>query len=178
MKNCPSCQQVFQDDALEYCTYDGTPLVRTTTAYGGGPAAGSQWQSPPPGYGYMPGGNYQPTPGGAYPPPYGYASAPAGGEGIAKASMILGICSASMVVVIFILAATMGHSYDAGVFAGILFILALLAGLTAIILGIVALSMAGRNPRVSKAQGIVGLCLGAIPILLLFIGILGLGRFR
>ena len=171
MKSCPSCQQVFPDDNLEYCTYDGTPLVRTTAGYGGAPTAGSQWQPPsPPGYGY--------TPGGSYPPPYGYAPAPSGGEGIAKASMILGICSASIIVIIFIMAAGMRRSYDAGVFAGLIFILSLLAGLTAIILGIVALSMASRNPRISKAQGIVGMCLGFIPILFLFIGLLGMSRFR
>jgi hypothetical protein len=49
----------------------------------------------------------------------------------------------------------------------------LISGLTALILGIVAISMANRNPSVSKAKGIVGLCLGAIPLLLMLIGLLG-----
>jgi hypothetical protein len=168
MKSCPSCQQVYPDNGPDYCTNDGTPLVRSTSDYGGGPTA--QWQQPPPGYGY--------TPGGSYPPPYGYAPTSAGGEGIAKASMILGICSTAMVLVMILIAAGVRRSYNTSAVAGLLFIVALLAGLTAIILGIVALSMASRNPLISKAQGIVGLCLGAVPLLLLFIGILGAASFR
>jgi hypothetical protein len=55
---------------------------------------------------------------------------------------------------------------------GILVFLSIISGLTAVILGIVATSMSSRNPAISKAKSIVGLCLGAIPLLLLIIGLI------
>jgi hypothetical protein len=59
---------------------------------------------------------------------------------------------------------------------GIFGLLALLAGVTAVILGIVALSMVSKNPGASKAKGTIGICLGALPILL-FIVMAGFRRF-
>jgi hypothetical protein len=53
---------------------------------------------------------------------------------------------------------------------GIFALVALLAGLAAIVLGIVTLAMANKNPALSKAQGIIGLVCGAIPIILWIIG--------
>jgi hypothetical protein len=59
----------------------------------------------------------------------------------------------------------------------ILALLALLAGLTAVVLGIVTLSMAGKNPAVNKVHGILAICFGAIPIILWFLGLAN-GRRR
>jgi hypothetical protein len=61
---------------------------------------------------------------------------------------------------------------------GILVLLSFIVGLTALILGIIAASMSSRNPNISKAKAIVGLCLGAIPLLLLIIGLIGGNAFR
>jgi hypothetical protein len=60
---------------------------------------------------------------------------------------------------------------------GIIALLSLLAGLTAVVLGIVTLSMASKNPAMSKVHGILGICFGAIPIILWFLGLAN-GRRR
>ena len=178
MKSCPSCHQVYPDNGPDYCTNDGTPLVTSTSEYNPGSAynpgagqQGGQWQAPPPpGYGYPPAG-------GGY-PPYGYAPASGGGGGISKAALFTGIASAVMLFLVFIIAASGARSRDARAMVGIIAILMLLAALVAVILGIVALSMASKNPGVSKAGAIVGICLGALPLLLFFIGLAaGAGRF-
>ena len=70
------------------------------------------------------------------------------------------------------------RSYDTVAFGGIMAFIALLAGLTAVILGIVALSMASKQPGASKVKGIIGICLGALPILLWLIGLANSGRRR
>jgi hypothetical protein len=63
-------------------------------------------------------------------------------------------------------------------FASILFLLMFITGLTAINLGIVALSMAGQNSA-RKAKSIIGLCLGTVPFLLLIVIFMASGpRFR
>jgi hypothetical protein len=61
---------------------------------------------------------------------------------------------------------------------GILVLLSFIVGITALILGIVAASMSSRNPNISKAKAIVGLCLGTIPLLLLIIGLIAGSPFR
>jgi putative Mn2+ efflux pump MntP len=61
---------------------------------------------------------------------------------------------------------------------GILILLSFLVGLTALILGIVATSMSNRNPAISKAKAIVGLCFGALPLLLMLIGLIAGSPFR
>jgi len=53
----------------------------------------------------------------------------------------------------------------------ILALLALLAGLTAVVLGIVSLSMSSKNPAINKVHGILGICFGAIPIVLWLLGL-------
>ena len=60
---------------------------------------------------------------------------------------------------------------------GILALLALLAGLTAVVLGIVIISMANKNPAINKVHGILAICFGAIPIILWFFGLARGGRF-
>lgn len=166
MKNCPSCQQVYTDDGPDYCLNDGTPLLRATAQYNPGAAYSNQWQpQAPPGWGNQP-SQY---------PPYGYGPAApgsSGGGGIAKAALITGIGSVGSLAIVFLIAVSRPSS-DIRAFIGILAILSLIAGLTAVILGIVSLSMASRNPAISKAKGVVGLCLGALPLILMLIGIIG-----
>lgn len=177
MKNCPSCQQVYPDDGPDFCTSDGTPLLRSAAPYNPGPPGGSQWQQPPPtgwqqppaGYGYPPAGQY---------PPYGYAPSSVGGEGISKAALFTGIGATATFLLAILVAviAVSNRSRDMLAVVGIFGLLALLAGVTAVILGIIALSMASKNPGASKAKGTIGLCLGALPILL-FIVMAGFRRF-
>lgn len=188
MKSCPSCQQVYPDGGPDYCTNDGTPLMRSSSEYNPGAPPGGQWQqpptgwqppSPPPGYGYQPTGQYQP--GGQY-PPYGYAPSSGQGEGLSKAALITGIaatCTFLLAVLLAVMAIN-SRSRDMLPVVGIFGLLALLAGLTAVILGIVALSMVSKNPNpgTSKVKAIIGLCLGVLPIVLWLIGLANAGRSR
>jgi hypothetical protein len=171
MKSCPSCQQVYTDDGPDYCLNDGTPLVKTVSQYNPGAAYSNQWQpQAPPGWGNQP-SQY---------PPYGYGATPpvSGGGGIAKAALFTGIGSAAALAIIILIMATSHASYELRAFVGILGILSLIAGLVAIILGIVSLSMASKNPAISKAKGVIGLCLGAIPLILMLIGIIAASSRR
>jgi hypothetical protein len=195
MKSCPSCQQVYPDDGPEFCTNDGTPLVSSFgQAYAQGATPGGQWQppgsqappsdwqqqqpppgwqQPPPGWGYPPPGQY---------PPYGYGPPPAGSTGLSKAAMFTGIGSLGtfiLAVILAVIGMNSGRStmQDMLPVIGILGLLALLAGLTAIVLGIVTLSMANRNPAMNKVHGILAICFGAIPIILWFLGLANARRF-
>lgn len=187
MKSCPSCQQVYQDDGPEFCTNDGTALVRSTSEYNPGAPQGGQWQQPPQGwqqpppagYGYQPTGQYPPT--GQYTPPHGYGPPSGGGGGISKAALFTGIGATTTIVLAIFIAvlAISNRSRDMLAVSGIFSLLALLAGLTAIVLGIVAISMANRNPSMNKTKGVVGLCLGIIPIVIWLISLASYrGRFR
>src|ERR1044071_8597630 len=128
MKRCPSCQQMFPDNAPAQCPYDGTYLVSDAPPqqpyYGGGPPP------PPPPYGQPsdpsqwqpPGGEYYQQPG-SYPPPppaYGgpYApSAPAGG--LSKAALFTGIGALGSFLVAIIVA-MIGYSGGLGALADLL----------------------------------------------------------
>jgi hypothetical protein len=176
---------MFPDNAPAQCPYDGTYLVADAPPqqpyYGSGqapygqPGDPSQWQPP--------GGEYYQQPG-AYPPPppYGgpYApSAPAGG--LSKAALFTGIGALGTFIIAVVLA-VIGFSggrstlRDMLPVIGILSLLSLLAGVTAVILGIVTLSQASRNPAASKVHGILGIIFGAIPIILWLIGMANSGR--
>jgi hypothetical protein len=177
MKSCPSCQQVYPDDAPEFCTNDGTQLVPSPSEYNPSVPPGGQWQQPPPPPGWQQPPGYGYPPPGA-PPPYGYAPQPGSGEGLSKAALITGIGATGTFLLAIIIAviAVSNRSRDMLAVVGIFGLLALLAGLTAVILGIVALSMASKHPGASKVKGIIGLCLGALPILLWLIGLANMGR--
>jgi len=188
MKSCPSCQQVYPNDGPAFYTNDGAPLVASASDQSSGssgyswqtpsgqfaPPRPSVWQPPPPNWGYQQPGQIAP---GQYPPhgyqmPYPQAT---GGEGLATAALFTGIGTIAALVVGFVILLTAERSsYNVGMaaFVGILVILSIISGLTALILGIVAVSMSNRNPSISKAKGIIGLCLGAIPLLLLIIGLI------
>ena len=182
MKSCPSCQQVYPNDGPAFCTNDGTPLVMSSSEYGSGssgygwqtptdqipqtPPAG--WQPPPPGWGQPP-GQYAPY---GYQMPYPPAK---GGEGLASAALFTGIGTIAALVVGFAIIMTAASSFNLSMiqFGAVLILISVVSGLIAVILGIVTLSMSSRNPAISKAKGIIGLCLGAIPLLLMIIGLIG-----
>ncbi|MDT4897873.1 MAG: hypothetical protein QOH25_2950 [Acidobacteriota bacterium] len=157
MKNCPSCHTTYPDDGPEYCVNDGTPLVSSDPSY----SPGGQWNAPPP-------QNW------GYPPPLPPDSAsPPGAARLASTALIMGIIATASLILGFLLSASASNSYygpNVGMikFASILFILMFITGLTAINLGLVALSMSGQNPS-RKAKSIIGLCLGFLPFLLIII---------
>ncbi len=183
MKRCPNCQQTFPDNAPDLCPYDGTAVVYDASQqqyYAGGgqqpygtPGGQAQWQPPPPAGGY-----YQQP--GQYPPPYGGPYAPrAGGGGLSKAALFTGIGALSgfIIAILFAVIAVNSRNRDLLPVVGIFAILALLAGLTAVVLGIVTLSMANRNPMMNKVHGILGIVFGAIPILLWLFGVTNARRW-
>ena len=179
MKRCPNCQQMFPDNAPDLCPYDGTQLVGDASQqqyYGGAqppygaPGDPSQWQPPPGGYYQQPG----------YPPPYGSPYAPrAGAAGLSKAALFTGIGAIGAFVIGFIMVLVGVNSFNISLiqFASILILLALVAGLAAVVLGIITLVMAGKNPAMSKVHGIVAIVLGAIPIIFWIIGMANQGRY-
>ncbi len=191
MKSCPSCQQVYPNDGPAFCTNDGTPLVASASDESSGssgyawqtpsgqfaPPPPSGWQPPPPNWVYQQPGQFAP---GQY-PPYGYQmphTQGAGGEGLASAALFTGVGTIAALILGIIIMVIAANSFNLGMvqFGGILVFLSLISGLTALILGIVSVSMSNRNPAISKAKGIVGLCLGAIPLLLVIIGLIARTR--
>jgi ABC-type multidrug transport system fused ATPase/permease subunit len=188
MKTCPSCQQVYPDDATDFCTNDGTPLVSSASAYDSGSSGyawqtpseqssqkpPSNWQPPPPNWGHQQPGQYNPP--GQY-APYGYQMPypqSTGGEGLATAALFTGVGTMAALVLGIIIMVIASGSFNRGMYqvGALLVFLSLISGITALILGIVAISMANRNPAISKAKGIIGLCLGIIPLLLMIIGLI------
>jgi hypothetical protein len=203
MKTCPSCRQAYTDDNLEFCPNDGTPLARSESSYNPGdqwqasggqpPPSGWQQQQQPPGWGgYPPSpGQYPPPPpgGGGYPPPpgqyppYGYAPPSAGSAGLSKAALFTGIGALGsfiLAVLLAVMGASSGYSTLRSMLPviGILALLGLLAGLTAVVLGIITLSMSSKNPAMNKVHGILGICFGAIPIILWLLGVANGSRAR
>jgi hypothetical protein len=196
MKSCPSCHQTYPDNAPDFCTSDGTPLVSSDPSYtpggqwqaGSGQAPPPGWQQPQQNWGYPPPGQYPPSggyppppPGGQY-PPYGYAPAQGANSGLSKAALYTGIGALGsflIAIVIAMIGASSGYSTlrDLIPFIGVLALLGLLAGLAAVVLGIVVISMASKNPAVNKVHGILGICFGAIPIVLWLIGLTRGSRF-
>ncbi|MDQ3820945.1 MAG: hypothetical protein M3362_25120, partial [Acidobacteriota bacterium] len=51
----------------------------------------------------------------------------------------------------------------------------LIAGAASIVLGIIALITAGKNPAISKAKSIIGMVLGVIPLIFFLIGMANRG---
>jgi hypothetical protein len=192
MKTCPSCQQVYPNDAPDFCTNDGTPLVSSASESDSGssgyawqtsgtqpsPPPSPNWQPPPPNWGYGQPGQYAPP--GQY-IPHGYQMPYAqttGGGGLATAALFTGIGTLAALVLGLIIMFAAFRSFNLSMYqlGAILVFLSLISGLTALILGIVAVSMSNRNPAISKAKGIVGICLGAIPLLLMIIGLIARAR--
>ena len=179
MKRCPMCQQTYPDYGPDQCPNDGTRLVMDAPQpqyYAGGqqppygaPAYPAQWQQPPGGY-YQP-GQYQPYGG----PPYATAG---GSRALSSAAFWSGLGAfITLVLLIVFYALARNGTFDIDTILTLARILQplswlmLAAGVASVVLGIVALVMSGRNPALSKAKAIVGMCLGAIPLILFFIGL-------
>jgi hypothetical protein len=203
MKTCPSCQQTYPSDGPDFCTNDGTPLVNSGPAY---PNPGGQWQAsgaqqpPPPGWQQPPsGGGYPPPPAGQYPPPplgagypppppgqyppYGYGAQAQGSAGISKAALFTGIGALGsfiLAVLLAVVGASGGYSSLRNMIPiiGIFSLIALLGGLIAVVLGIITVSQSSKNPAMNKVHGILGICFGAIPIILWLFGMANGSRMR
>jgi hypothetical protein len=89
----------------------------------------------------------------------------------------IGALSGFIIAILFAVIAVNSRNRDLLPVVGIFAILALLAGLTAVVLGIVTLSMANRNPMMNKVHGILGIVFGAIPILLWLFGVTNARRW-
>jgi hypothetical protein len=207
MKTCPSCHQTYPADGPDFCTNDGTRLVSSESSYpnpgrqwqaSGGqpqppPLAGWQaQQQQPPGWGGYPpppAGQYPPPPPGAgYPPPPGQYAPQGYGQrsdsaGISKAALFTGIGALGsfiLAVLLAVVGASGGYSSLRNMLPiiGILSLLALLGGLTAVVLGIITVTQSGKNPAMNKVHGILGICFGAIPIILWLFGMANGSRMR
>ncbi len=160
MKRCPTCNRTFDDDWLSFCTEDGTTLVETQSAQLPSEPPPTVWI--PPALDTTPAtqkpfdlpGSYNPpqpvTPAWQPPPPPPvYKTSP--NQGMAIASLIVGIVSI-----------TIGWCY-----------IALVSGPVAVALGIAALLQIKNKPDQysGKPLAIVGIVTGAVPfvVLLLFI---------
>lgn len=195
MKRCPTCQQTYPDYGPDQCTNDGTRLISDVPSqpqyYAGGQQAppyatpgnqppAPQW--PPPAQNW--GGGYQQPQPGQYAPPYGSPYAPVGGSrALSTAAFLCGLGS-FIILVLIILFYVMARN-GALDFSTLLFLarimqplswLMLLAGVASIVIGIISLVMSGKNPALSKAKAIVGMCLGAIPLMFFIIGLANMPR--
>jgi len=177
---------MFPDNAPAQCPYDGTYLVADAPPqqpyYGsdqppyGQPADPSQWQPP--------GGGYYQQPGGYPPPAYGGPYAPArGSKALSTAAFACGLGAfliLMFVVFVYVMARNGSMSISTLLFlAQILQPLSwlmLLSAVASIVLGVVALVTAKGNPAISKPKAIVGMCLGAIPLILFLIGLANMQR--
>lgn len=184
MKRCPSCQQMFPDNAPDLCPYDGARLMSDAPQQpyyaGGQPPYGApgnqppspQWP-PPPGQNW--GGYQQP----GQPPGYGSPYAPVGGSKALSSAAFFSGLGAFIILVLIIVFYSLARNgaFDFDTLLTIARILQplswlmLLAGVASIVLGVISLVMSGRNPALSKAKAIVGMCLGIIPLLLFLIGL-------
>src|SRR5205085_7513047 len=188
MKRCPTCQQTYPDDALDFCLNDGAPLVSDSQQqqyypgsqqpYPGGqqppfygapsnqppPQQGGWTPTPPQGYGYQQPGQY---------PPYGYAPTAGRGTGLSKAALFTGIGSIASLVLGVIVARVAIRSYSYGLLqlAGLFAWLALLAALAAITLGVITIVNANKNPAINKVHGIIAASLGGLTLLIWLIGL-------
>ncbi len=170
MKRCPKCNKVFDEEWLSFCTNDGTSLVDTSALpqeplptmmsppmppsvspseqptinlqTGGGPSQPPAPYSPPAPMQQ----SWQPTPqpmqtGWQPPPPPGYANKPK--QGLAIASLILGIVSITI---------------------GLCCYIGALTSPVAIVLGIISLVQIKNNPTENSGKpfSIVGIVLGGL----------------
>ena len=165
MKRCPNCQQMFPDNAPAQCPYDGTYLVADA------PSQQPYYGSDQPPYG-------QPVDPSAQPGGYAFAnqynsSAPAGAGGLSNIALLMGIIAVASLVLGFLLSASAGSSYYGPnlttiKLVSVLFLLMFITGLTAVNLGLVGVALASQNAT-GRAKSIVGLCLGAVPFVLLIV---------
>ena len=160
MKYCPQCNKRFTESWLSFCSDDGTPLIQELT-----PAADPNWdpkyrdpklktaseqetqwlprQQPAPGGWIAPDERPPMKPGPWQPPPPPYRAPQQPSQGLALASMIVGI----------------GGLVAGGCFGPI-------PGIIALVLGLTALSQIKKSPEQvgGKPYATAGVIIGAISI--------------
>lgn len=188
MKRCSTCQRTYPDDAPEFCTADGTRLVKEETeAYD--PQKTMLASAPPPQYANPsappppPSGIPQPAPpphapqqgwppppppqqqgqnwGGGYYPGQAYAPPAAQGNGLSMAALILGVLSAIMATLLLLEERGIMRTVGGRDSAFAVTLGAAITGIAAIIIGVIALI--SKRQR-SKALAIVGMVLAAYSI--------------
>jgi hypothetical protein len=156
MKYCPQCKKQYTENWITFCSDDGTILIDT----GYEPQAGGQrppyappmseqptWRSPDPNApgAWVPERIPSPSPSWQPPPPPSVYPGRQQQNGLATASMILGVI---------------------GLFTG-LFCFGPIPGIAALILGVIALNQINRSPQTStgKPLAMVGMITGGLSIL-------------
>lgn len=185
MKRCSTCQRTYLDDAPDYCTADGTRLVKEETeAYD--PQKTMMASPPPPQYANPvapppPPGIPQPAPppqpgwpppplqqqgqnwGGGYYPGQAYAPPTTQSNILSLIALILGVVSALTAALPLLeereVMRTVGDARSDATFAVTL--IAAITGIASIIIGVIALI--SKRQR-SKALAIVGMVLAAFGI--------------
>jgi hypothetical protein len=169
MKRCPTCNETFSEDWLSFCTKDGTTLIEDADSASEPPptmtAPPPVVPRPEPAYLNLPAAEYgvperqfgeQPIqPAWQPPPPPPYAQSPT--NGLATASMIVGIAS--------------------------MLCFGPLPAIVAIILGLSALSQIKKNPERAGGQsqawtGIITGCVSVVvhgALLIFYLILIGLG---
>ena len=185
MKRCPTCQRNYPDNAPDQCPYDGGYLISDTPQqqyYPGGQQPPPSPGAPQPQWQQQQGGYYQQP--GQYAPGYGspYAPAASGSRALSNAAFFCGLGAIIILVLLLVFYVMVRNgAMDLSTAVTIAQILTplsyvmLLAGVASIVLGIIALVTAGKNPAISKAKSIIGMCLGVIPLLLYLIGMANRG---
>ena len=173
MRYCPQCQKQFTENWITFCSDDGTILIDTGyTPSQQAPPPGTQrpvytppgsdpnWRSPDPNApgSWVPQDQWQPKPAPVWqPPPPPFPGRQQQSQGLALASMIIGII---------------------GLFTG-LFCFGPIPGIAALILGLVALSQIKKTPDKTggKVFAIIGIATGSLSIfffiLFMIIAIIG-----
>jgi hypothetical protein len=181
MKRCPSCQRTYPDDAPAFCVNDGTRLADEASTPAYDPQKTIMASAPPP----MPYSNpapplnnppYPPPPqqqpvwppqppppgqnwGGGY-MPQGQAYAPQKGNGLSRAALILGCVSGLLGILLLldyervIRMLTRDTAYP-------MLIAAIATGVTAIVLGLIALFSSRQR---GKGMAAIGMLLAAFSI--------------
>ena len=170
MKRCPNCQQTFPDNAPDFCPNDGARMTSDAPQqqqYAPGAGYQQPYGAPPPQQNWPPPQNLSPG-GGYYPPQAGhspYAPRAAGGGGLGKAAMWLGLASLLLTAFFFFIVTMIRNgNYDLVDFGRPSYYAMVLTGIAGLVLGIIALVKSGT----SKGKAIIGICT-SLPALLFFV---------
>jgi hypothetical protein len=175
MKRCPSCQRTYPDDSPAFCVNDGTHLVDEASTPAYDPQKTIMASAPPPYSNPAPPINNPPYPpppqpvwpppqpgqnwGGGYAPP-GQAYAPPKGNGLSLATLIIGVVSGLLGIFLLldylhvIRMLTRDTAYP-------MLIAAVVTGIIAIVLGLIALFSSRQR---SKGMAAIGMVLAAFSI--------------
>lgn len=192
MKRCSTCQRTYPDDAPDYCTADGTRLVKEEAeAYDPQKTMLASAPPPPPQYANpqsapppAPSGIPQPAPppqpppqagwpppppqqqgqnwAGGYYPGQAYAAPTAKGNGLSLIALILGVLSALMATLLLLEERGIMRTVGGRDSAFAVTLGAAITGIAALIVGIIALI--SKRQR-SKALAIVGMVLAVYSII-------------